>query len=196
MTGTIAFALLLIPTLLMGSTLPLLVEHIVRRTGNVGESVGSLYSVNTFGSGVACLAAAFFLMRLFGEGGTVRLACCLNLTVGAVAILSALRSTNSSAHRNSPAQTEPAHTIPLWVGMVLAGIIGFIALAYEIIWYRLYSFTRGCFLALTVLATLGSGQHYAFDLFSAVPYAVAIIGLSKLSFFEPKSERVAITYEA
>ena len=158
-TGTIAFALLLIPTLLMGSTLPLLVEHIVRRTGNVGESVGSLYSVNTFGSGVACLAAALFLMRLFGEGGTVRLACCLNLTVGAVAILSALRSTNSSAHRNSPAQTEPAHTIPLWVGMVLAGIIGFIALAYEIIWYRLYSFTTGgtapCFAQLLGFYLIG-----------------------------------------
>jgi hypothetical protein len=30
------------------------------------------------------------------------------------------------------------------------------------------------FLALTVLATLGSGQHYLFDLFCAVPYAGAI----------------------
>jgi len=49
-TGCIAFVLLLVPTLLMGSTLPLLVEHFVRRTGNVGESVGLLYSVNTLGS--------------------------------------------------------------------------------------------------------------------------------------------------
>jgi predicted membrane-bound spermidine synthase len=39
-TGTVAFSLLLIPTLLMGSTLPLLSEHFVRGTGNVGESVG------------------------------------------------------------------------------------------------------------------------------------------------------------
>ena len=36
-TGVVAFGLLLIPTLLMGSTLPLLSEHFVRRTGNVGE---------------------------------------------------------------------------------------------------------------------------------------------------------------
>src|SRR5579863_10266186 len=42
MTGLIAFAVLLVPTLLMGSTLPLLVEHLVRRNGNVGESVGIL----------------------------------------------------------------------------------------------------------------------------------------------------------
>src|SRR5580692_6547726 len=78
-TGFIAFALLLVPTMLMGSTLPLLVEHFVRRTGNVGESVGLLYSVNTFGSGVACIAAAVVLMKLLGESGAVRLAACFNL---------------------------------------------------------------------------------------------------------------------
>src|SRR5208337_885020 len=80
-TGLTAFALLLIPTMLMGSTLPLLVEHFVRRTGNVGESVGLLYSVNTLGSGAACLAAAFLVMRLLGEAGSVRLAVCFNLFV-------------------------------------------------------------------------------------------------------------------
>src|SRR5690349_5703081 len=49
-TGVLTFVLLLIPTLLMGSTLPLLVAHLVRQTRNVGESVGTLYSVNTLGS--------------------------------------------------------------------------------------------------------------------------------------------------
>jgi predicted membrane-bound spermidine synthase len=60
-TAIVAFALLLIPTLLMGSTLPLLAEHFVRHTRNVGASVGLLYSVNTLGSGIACLLAAIFL---------------------------------------------------------------------------------------------------------------------------------------
>jgi spermidine synthase len=73
-TGLTAFALLLIPTMLMGSTLPLLAEHFAHRSGNVGESVGLLYSVNTFGSGTACFAAAFLLMRVLGETGSVRLA--------------------------------------------------------------------------------------------------------------------------
>jgi spermidine synthase len=140
-TGLIAFALLLLPTLLMGSTLPLLVEHIVRRTGNVGESVGSLYSVNTFGSGVACLAAAFLLMRILGEAGTVHLACCFNLAVGIIAVIRALRNTTLGRRASSPSQEASTQTIPFWIGMTLAGIIGFIALAYEIIWYRLYAFT-------------------------------------------------------
>jgi membrane-associated phospholipid phosphatase len=34
------------------------------------------------------------------------------------------------------------------------------------------------FLALTALATLGSGQHYLFDLFCAVPYAALVIWIS------------------
>jgi hypothetical protein len=69
-TGAVAFGLLLIPTLLMGSTLPLLVEHVVRTTGNVGESVGSLYAVNTFGSGVACPRC-----RRRSDGRTRRIRC-------------------------------------------------------------------------------------------------------------------------
>lgn len=38
------------------------------------------------------------------------------------------------------------------------------------------------FLALTVLSTLASGQHYAFDLVCAVPYAFAIVQISNLSW--------------
>lgn len=34
------------------------------------------------------------------------------------------------------------------------------------------------FLALTIIATLGSGQHYAFDLLCAVPYAIAIVWIA------------------
>jgi len=138
-TGIIAFALLLIPTLLMGSTLPLLVEHVVRRTGNVGESVGSLYCVNTFGSGAACLAAAVVLMQALGESGSVNLACSFNLIVGAIAILTAVR--NSAPARQKLHQSEVStQTMPFSIGVILAGVIGFVALAYEIIWYRLYSF--------------------------------------------------------
>jgi spermidine synthase/MFS family permease len=163
-TGLIAFALLLIPTLLMGSTLPLLVEHVVKKTGNVGESVGSLYSVNTFGSALACFGAAIFLMHMLGEAGSVRLAFCFNLAVGTTAIVMALRGT-STRKQSTPKPEEPStqttshQTIPLAVGIILAGITGFIALAYEIIWYRLYSFaTAGkasCFPLLLGFYLLG-----------------------------------------
>jgi spermidine synthase len=158
-SGLIAFALLLIPTMLMGSTLPLLVEHFVRRTGNVGESVGLLYSVNTLGSGAACLAAAFLLMRVLGESGSVHLAVCFNLVVGISAFILQRKFPAPTRQQDNTPSATPQQTIPFWIGMVLAGVTGFIALAYEIIWYRLYAFVSGgsapCFAMLLAFYLFG-----------------------------------------
>src|SRR5258708_12180718 len=57
--------LLLAPTVLMGATLPLLVEHLVTRTHRVGTSISTLYFVNTFGSPVAFyFSPAYLLLHL------------------------------------------------------------------------------------------------------------------------------------
>jgi spermidine synthase/MFS family permease len=158
-TGLIAFALLLIPTMLMGSTLPLLVEHFVRRTGNVGESVGLLYSVNTLGSSVACLAAAFLLMRLLGETGSVRLAVCFNIAVAVTALILQAKFPPPTGRKDAASDQKPQKTVPFWIGMLLAFVTGFIALAYEIVWYRLYAFVSGgtapCFAMLLAFYLLG-----------------------------------------
>lgn len=157
-TGLTAFILLLFPTMLMGSTLPLLVEHFTRRTGNVGETVGLLYSVNTLGSAAACLFAALFIMRMLGESGSVRLAAFLNFAVGSAAILLFGRFGHDSIELEDQIADE-RERIPLWIGMLLASGAGFIALAYEIIWYRLYSFTSGgtasCFALLLAFYLFG-----------------------------------------
>jgi spermidine synthase len=91
-TGLVTFSLLFVPTLLMGSTLPLLVAHLVSRNGNIGESVGALYSVNTMGSAVACFLAANFLMRWLGESGCVHAAALVNGSVAAAAFALQLRN--------------------------------------------------------------------------------------------------------
>ncbi len=78
MTGLLAFALIFIPTLLMGATLPLLVAHQVRETGAVGRSVSWLYFVNTLGAGLGAFLAAFWFLGQFGQSGSVKLAALLN----------------------------------------------------------------------------------------------------------------------
>lgn len=55
-TGIVAFLLVVIPTTLMGATLPLLVAHLSTLSGNVGRSVGTLYFANTLGAA----AGAYF----------------------------------------------------------------------------------------------------------------------------------------
>ena len=158
-TALIVFLLLLVPTLLMGSTLPLLVAHLVRRNSNVGESVGSLYAANTFGSGAACLLAALVLMRVLGESGSVTLAASLNLLVGTAAIIIPGRNWSPQMEPASNDTSASHKTIALWIAIPLSAATGFIALAYEIIWYRLYSFTSGgtapCFAKLLAFYLCG-----------------------------------------
>ena len=144
-TAAIASALLLVPTLLMGSTLPLLSEHFVRHSENVGESVGLLYCVNTLGSGLACLAAAYFVMHFFGESGSVRLAAGFNLFAGIMAVLLQMRRAPAAPRSTNqrPPEAESEALLPFPAAVFLAAATGFIALAWEIVWYRYYSFVTG-----------------------------------------------------
>lgn len=80
------FLILLLPTVGMGATLPLLVAYLVGQWGNVGWSVGTLYAVNTFGSAIAAFAGAAVLLRDLGQQGVVHLAVGCNV-VAAVAAL-------------------------------------------------------------------------------------------------------------
>ncbi|HEY6444126.1 MAG TPA: fused MFS/spermidine synthase [Candidatus Acidoferrales bacterium] len=140
-TGLIAFVLVVIPTALMGATLPLLVEHVVRVSGNVGRSVGVLYFVNTLGSATACIVAGKVSMRHLGMSASVVSAAAINATIGITVLAYHVRRGRTSTGK--PAFDEIGQRlqlIPFWVGIVVAGIAGFISLSYEIVWYRLYSF--------------------------------------------------------
>jgi len=81
-TGVLSFGLVLLPTLLMGSTLPLLVTHQVGRTGSVGQSVGLLYFANTLGAAIGALLAVLVVFRTLGLSGSIRLAVALNWAIG------------------------------------------------------------------------------------------------------------------
>jgi spermidine synthase len=91
-TFIVTFLLVLFPTLLMGSTLPLLVAHLVRSSNNVGRTVGTLYFVNTLGSAFASAAAVLGILAHAGQSGSVRVAAGLNFLVAAMSYLAHRRS--------------------------------------------------------------------------------------------------------
>jgi predicted membrane-bound spermidine synthase len=101
-TFLVTFLLVLFPTVLMGSTLPLLVAHLVRANKNVGRSVGTLYFVNTLGSAFASAASVLFILGKAGQSGSVRIAALLNLTVSLLAYV---------AHRRAARPKEIAAAI-------------------------------------------------------------------------------------
>jgi len=148
-TGALTFVLVLLPTTLMGATLPILVAHLVRISSNVGSSVSMLYFVNTLGSAMACLAAAGFLMRWLGESGCASCAAGFNFTIGTAALLSHLLTRKAAGpERESASETGLSGSranglFPFPVALCLVCLSGFIALSYELLWYRAYSFVSG-----------------------------------------------------
>ena len=80
-TGLVTFGLLLVPTTLMGATLPLLVSHATAKSHNVGRSVGALYFANTLGAAVGAAAASMFLLGLLGLLTTVNVAAMINIAL-------------------------------------------------------------------------------------------------------------------
>jgi spermidine synthase len=168
--GSVIFfslALLLVPTVLMGASLPLLVEHLVLRTNRVGVSVSVLYFVNTFGSAVACYLCATFLLREFRQSGSVSVAACVNVLVGAMAYLYT-RSAGTDAATEAPVDRGIASAstgLPLPLAMLLAGLSGFIALGFEIAWYRVFALASSdrapafALLLSTYLAGIAAGSY-------------------------------------
>jgi spermidine synthase len=150
MTGLAAFSLIVVPTLFMGATLPLLVEHLVRSSRNMGSSVGGLYFANTLGSGVACFVAASVLMRVLGQSGSVRLAASMNALIAAGALIYDLRPKQEKdeiSRRDPPMELTVRQSedqlLPFSLALACAAFCGFTALGYEIIWYRLLAFAAG-----------------------------------------------------
>ena len=162
-----SFLLLILPTLLMGATLPLLVEQRVRSSRDVGYSVATLYFVNTLGSAFACFFCAQMLMRSFGQSGSVTVAACLNTVVGATAFLcgrsnplEARQSAGNDAGEGAGAGTF----LRLRSAAALAAVAGFLALGFEIAWFRIFAlatFDRAPAFALllaTYLAGIAAGS--------------------------------------
>jgi predicted membrane-bound spermidine synthase len=100
-TGAVTFLLVLVPTILMGATLPLLVAYAVGRTGSVGLSVGALYGANTAGSALAAILTVAVLLPQLGLHASVRVAAACNAVVAVATVIRAMRE-RSPAPRARP----------------------------------------------------------------------------------------------
>jgi predicted MFS family arabinose efflux permease len=77
------FLLLLLPTMLMGATLPILVTHVVRYYRNIGVSIGLLYFANTLGAALGAALTGMLVLYYFGLSTTIYFAALLNVIVSA-----------------------------------------------------------------------------------------------------------------
>jgi predicted membrane-bound spermidine synthase len=91
MLATSSFAILLVPTLLMGATLPLLIAHFYGRYHSVGVTVGTLYFVNTLGAAAGAYATGLVVFNYLTIGGSIRAAVVINFAVATAALLASRR---------------------------------------------------------------------------------------------------------
>lgn len=158
--GLLTAGLMLIPTIIMGSTLPLLTRIWAERGRTIAQGVGMIYAVNTFGSVIGAGLTGFFLIAAFGQFITHLTAIVINIIVGAAAVVTAKKSPRPDTSDVTGRRTIPSLNILILV----AGLTGFAALALEILWTRIlhiflanstYGFTSVLIVFLTGI-TLGS----------------------------------------
>jgi spermidine synthase len=134
--------LLLVPSMLMGSTLPLLGRYVTSLEKEAGRLVGKLYALNTLGAAAGCFMAGFVLIRLLGIMGTLYLAAILNLFVAFVGwLLSRFSGGAEQESQRAPAQNPAVVPIKLECGggciLLLAFFLsGLISIGYELLWMR------------------------------------------------------------
>ncbi|MCK4409051.1 MAG: fused MFS/spermidine synthase, partial [Candidatus Eisenbacteria sp.] len=143
--------IILVPTTLMGATLPVLSKWITGRGQMVGKGVGALYSINTFGAVLGTLVGGLYLVPKIGLSASILLAAAVNILVGLLVLLTDRRARKSAGtmavksksrrevvadgRRPPPPAAVPSEIstrLILW----LFGVAGFCSLAYEVLWTR------------------------------------------------------------
>jgi spermidine synthase len=184
-----AFVILLLPTALMGATLPLLARHAVQRESEIGSRVGLLYAVNTAGAVAGTLVAAFLLLPRLGLRGATWSGVAANALVFLLAAMLARGAPAVST--GAAARAEPAAGRAAWI-LPLALLAGATSFSYEVLWTRLLGHVLGgsVYAFATMLASFlvgiaaGSAVAARFATTrerSAAGFALAELGVAALS---------------
>src|SRR6266540_2920346 len=143
--------MLLVPTTLMGATLPVLAAALLRSAGYKSNSVTRLYTCNLAGAIFGTLAAGFIFLPSFGVRATIYIAAFINVAIGVVAIFADRTSEANSENRERVALLKPLEGIAdegigieskrFW--MLCAFVSGFVTISTQVAWTRLLSMIIG-----------------------------------------------------
>ncbi len=125
----LSFVVLVIPTSLMGASLPLLSEYLVRKE-SVAKQTGYLYGLNTVGAVAGIILGAFLFIPLLGLHATIYIGVIINLFIGLVCFLAGKKSDAPIEEESSPGYARD------WL-LYLYALSGLLALAYEVLWTRI-----------------------------------------------------------
>jgi spermidine synthase len=151
----IGFAMLciLLPTILMGGTLPVLTRYLTAAPTALRRNVSSLYALNAAGAVVGCLLAGFWIVPRFGLPGGMWAVGALNALTGLTVWLVGARY--PQRHDDEPAPSgdmtaaafiQDAQQYSRAVqamAVIAAGVSGFAGMALEVAWIRYFTLALG-----------------------------------------------------
>lgn len=127
---------LLVPTILMGATLPVMVRWWSRPEESAGQGVSRLYSANTFGATSGVALAGFVTIPLIGVAATTFLAVSLNFTLALAAALLHYVQKAPQTESSSPRTVAP-QLLGKPIVLLAAFIMGMSSIADEVFWSRI-----------------------------------------------------------
>lgn len=144
------FAVLIVPTALMGATLPLVMKSSLARVEGLGTRAGLLYAANTAGAIVGALAAGLYLIPQIGLRRSFLLAAAVNGLVGVSTLIFSRMRERSRPSDPAPivdaappvggSDLSPALRIGI---LAVFAVSGFASLALEIVWFRALTILLG-----------------------------------------------------
>jgi predicted membrane-bound spermidine synthase len=166
--AALAFSVLLVPTALMGATLPLAVRGIrasrveSNRTRGDAWAMALLYATNTAGAIVGCLLGGFVLIGKLGLTETIALAACANLAAGIGALLLGGRQATVTGANELKSSMEGPSGVErqlALVALIAFSVSGGVSLAYEVVWSRILAvlFDASIYGYVLMLATVLAG---------------------------------------
>jgi len=185
---TFAVIALIIPTTLMGGTLPVLTAFSTRLMKGAGVRLSFLYGCNTIGAVCGAAVTGFVMLRSFSMSRTLATAVAINIFVALVAFaLQRMLTTSPPEELLLKADEDEIPVgdegrLPFRLVLWGIGVSGFCAMGYEVLWNRILSIAIGAsaygftLLLMAFLSGIGFGSA-AFGLFARL-----YIRLSRKSF--------------
>jgi len=141
--------ILLVPTLCMGATYPVMASALIRRQGEMGSQIGRFYALNTAGAVLGAGFSGFLLIPNLGLDGTVYFAAALNLSVVLLGLylnprldLSPVEPQGEASDTQYPGSDLSQRTVHRQALVVLFGT-GFVAIATEVGWTKYLAIFTG-----------------------------------------------------
>ncbi len=145
--------MLLVPTTMMGATLPILAAALIRSASFKSNSVTRLYTCNLLGAIFGTVLAGFVLLPNLGVRSTIYIAAIINVIIGLVAILvdrdpagsnaeeQALEDPKDQLAETRAAADAVAESQNFW--FFCAFVSGFVTISTQVAWSRLLTMIIG-----------------------------------------------------